>query len=127
MRDTAKRHSEAENTSPLTPQQLYARCEQEERVPDRKTFERVLSLLAGHLTFRERIFAADSTLGPASSLDAPKVLNKAEAIHYAERYLQIIDLLKQCPSRGALWLVLALWLRDEGIRELSDFSQKTYI
>ena len=115
--------SDRDDTARLTPQQLFAKCEENARVADRKVYERMLSLLAGELTFPPRLLEADPLLDTAPSPDDSEDLKIQKIIHEHEsaRYRKILELLKECQGCEARWILLALWLKDEGICQPFEF------
>jgi hypothetical protein len=102
-----------------TPEELFARCDAKSRVADRETYERVLSLIAGVLTFPDHLFepepVLDSTAGDSDDVKLQRIIRQAA------RYRDLVQLLKQYPGQKQRWLLLALWLKQEGICGPMDF------
>jgi hypothetical protein len=116
--------SEGNGAERLTPQELFTRCEENARTADREAYEGVLSLIAGELTFRTPLFEADPLLDAAPSPDDSEDLKIQKAIHHGERYREILKLLKEHRSRDARLVLVALWLKQEGICEPIELLPK---
>ena len=107
--------------APETPQELYAKCEANARVADRKTYERAPSILAGVLTFHDDLFVPESTrdttpfTGDSGKVRLPRIIQQAS------RYRDVLQLLRDYPGREQRWLLLSLWLKREGICDPIEF------
>ena len=104
-----------------TPKELYARCEANARVADRNTYVRALSLLAGVSTFRDHLFGPEPPLDATPSTDDSYSVKLRRIIQQASRYRDLVQWLKEYPGRQQRWLLLALWLKQEGICEPMEF------
>jgi len=109
----------AESTGTL--RELFARCEANAQVADRKTYERALSLLAGALTFPDHLFAPEPPLDANPSTGDSYNAKLRQIIHQASRYRDLVQWLKQYPGQEQRWLLLAVWLKVEGICEPISF------
>ena len=98
-----------------TPKELFAKCEANARVADRKAYERALSLLAGVLTFQDHLFGRESHLDAPPSTGDSHSVKLRRIIQQASRYRDLVRWLKEYPAREQRWLLLALWLNEEGI------------
>jgi hypothetical protein len=106
----------------LTPQELFAQCEEKARVADREMYERMLSTIAGELTFsKAALWEPDPVLDAAPSQEDFDDLKIEKLIHQGGRYLYILKVLKENRSREERWILLAVWLRQKGICEPFDF------
>ena len=104
-------------TTNKTPQELFRECEEKARVADKNIWEQALSLIAGELTFPKQLFEPDPLLDVAPSPDDPEELKAQKFIHSGARYWKLLGMLKDHRSRTERWILLALWLRQEGICE----------
>ena len=103
------------HVAPLTPRELFARCEENEQTPNRQTYEKLLSLAAEVLTFSVYPFEADPQLDAAPSPEDFDNLKAQRVIRDAMRYREILEVLKEHRSREARLTFLAAWLKQEGI------------
>lgn len=104
-----------------TPQELFAKCEENARVADRETYELELDLVAGELTFPHRLFKSVPTLDSAPSTGDSDDIEFAQTLQKAVQYQSLVQLLKEYKTREQRWLLLALWLKEEGICEPWEF------
>jgi hypothetical protein len=104
-----------------TPEQLYAKCEAIARVADRETYERALSLIAGALTFPDHLFGPNPLPDSSPSAGDSDDVKLERIVHQAERYQELVQLLKEYPGQQQRWLLLAVWLKQEGICEPWEF------
>lgn len=107
--------------SPETPKELYAKCEANAQVADRKTYEQALSLLAGILTFPDQLSGQEAVHNSVPSAGGCAGENLQRISHEASRYRDLVQWLKKYPGREQRWLLLALWLKQEGISEPMEF------
>lgn len=104
-----------------TPEQLFARCEANAQVAERSTYERALSLVAGELTFPDHLFGPEplsKSAPPAGEGDSAKL---RWIVSQASRYRDLMQWLKEYRGREQRWLLLGLWLKEEGICDPIEF------
>jgi hypothetical protein len=112
-------------SSSPTPKELYQSCENRERDLYRKDrdIDRIRELLAKEVIFQP-LFAIDSDAASADASAEQRRRAIDEAIWRGKKYRDLLELLAKCKGIEARWILLARWLRQEGICEPEDFLPK---
>jgi len=101
---------------------LYSACLSEEEELETKFSERKVEIL-GNLIFGP-LFDPDPRLDlPASDTDS-RELKIERAIWYGLKYQDLLKLLRGCKDNQARLLILARWLKQEGVCKPPDFLSK---
>jgi len=107
-----------------TPEELFAKCEANAKVVNRDIYLRALSILAGILTFPDNLFGQEPAHDSAPSVEGRNSVILQRIIREASRYGDLVHWLKEYPGQQQRWLLLALWLKEEGICEPIEFLPK---
>jgi len=118
MRDTRK-GGLAESAE--TPKELFDKCEGDSRLADRDTYDRALSVLVDTVTFPDQLFGQEPPLDSDPPVGDRNRGKLRWIIHQASRYRDLVQWLEQYSGQEQRWLLLAIWLKEEGICEPINF------
>jgi len=106
-----------------SPKELYESCIDRERNLDRAGFDRILESLTIEVIFQPLfdIYSESASAVPnADSRD--RAID--EVIWRGNKYRDLLELLAKSKGIEARWILLARWLRQEGICEPGEFLPK---
>ena len=106
-----------------TPRELYSKCvESEERLNDKGVWERIKLGIVQSLAFPP-LFESEPASGaaPAQGEDEASLDTLTRAAFLGQRHRDLVELLGKCSSNEARLLVLARWLKQEGVCQPREF------
>lgn len=108
-------------SSGLSPKELYQSCTtSEHNLLTGAEYDRIRDLFTKELIFRP-LFTINSE--SASAAD-PRGRAIDEAISRGNKYRDLLELLGKCKKIETRWIILARWLKQEGICEPDEFLPK---
>jgi hypothetical protein len=104
-----------------SPKELYQSCTTREQNLNRAGFDHIRELLTKELIFRP-LFAIDSDSAATNAGSKDRTID--EAIWRGSKYRDLLELLGKYKKIEARWILVARWLRQEGICEPEQFLPK---
>lgn len=134
MKEERQQLSKHQSTAPLreNPVELYALCEQQEKRIEAKVYRQILQLLYTRWLFARPLFESKPLAGFKQFEQVNKQLYpytfSIAADDYipgsklsAWRYQKVLENLKKLESSELRWLLIARWLKQEGVCEPEQF------
>jgi hypothetical protein len=110
-------------SSSPSPKELYQSCTARDQDLDRLDFDRIRELLTKEVIFQP-LFAGDSESASAAATADSRGRAIDQAIWRGNKYRDLLELLAKCTGIEDRWILLARWLRQEGVCEPEEFLPK---
>ncbi len=133
MSDKSLQVSKDQTIAPqkLNAADLYALCEQREKKIEAKDYRQILQLLFQGILFRRPLFESEPLAGykPFDRFNQglyPYTFSIAQGLSIPRsnagwRYQKLLENLKKLPTYELRWLLIARWLKQEGVCEPEQF------
>jgi len=106
--------------SALSPQMLYDRCMARERELKGRDWNKVREGFAKELIFGP-IFHPDAQSDQETGESDPRLVKIGRVLGLGTKYRDLLELLRKANDRESRWILVARWLRQEGVCEPEAF------
>ena len=106
----------------VSPETIYKKCMARDKNVRETNLAAVLESFFKQLVFDRALFAADPQLVSAVETDPDSRHSKILlGVRDGAKYRDLLELVKHTPNKEIRWLVLAMWLKTEGVCEPEEF------